>query len=121
MARYNLNRNNLSPLVKEAAQAIGFEEYCSNPFRSIIVRSLEILYACGEALRIIGEYDSERRPAAVAIEKKAATGYGATEAPRGLLYHCYSLDEQGLIQSARIVPPTSQNQKTIEKGPLTAL
>lgn len=115
LARYNLNRNNLSPYVKEVIQKIGFEEYCSNPFRSIIIRALEVLYACDEALRIIAAYEGEGRPAAVNIEKRTAIGYGATEAPRGLLYHCYHLNEKGLIESANIIPPTSQNQKTIEE------
>ena len=36
------------------------------------------------------------------------------EAPRGLLFHHYELDERGLIASAKIVPPTSQNQAAIE-------
>jgi coenzyme F420-reducing hydrogenase alpha subunit len=49
------------------------------------------------------------------VSPRAATGYGCTEAPRGLLYHRYRLDEQGTILDAKIVPPTSQNQKTIEE------
>jgi len=115
MARYNLNQRHLSPLVKETIRAIGFEEQCCNPFRSIIVRALEILYACDEALRIIEAYEGEKQPAAVSIEKRAATGYAATEAPRGLLYHRYRLNDKGVIEDAKIVPPTSQNQKTIEE------
>lgn len=115
MARYNLNRNKLSPLVKEMIQKIGFEEECRNPFRSIIVRALEVLFACDEALRIISAYEGDGRPAAVEIEERTATGYGASEAPRGLLYHCYDLNEKGLIESAKIIPPTSQNQKSIEE------
>lgn len=115
MARYNLNHKNLPKIVQEAIRDIGFEKTCHNPFRSIVIRALEILYACDEALRIIAAYDWEQRPAAVNVEKKAAIGYGATEAPRGLLYHCYTLNEKGLIENAKIIPPTSQNQKTIEE------
>lgn len=115
MARYNLNRQHLPAIVNASINSIGFEDYCLNPFRSIIIRSLEILYACDEALRIIASYDSERQPPAIKVTYKAATGYGATEAPRGLLYHRYRLNEKGLIEEAKIVPPTSQNQKTIEE------
>lgn len=114
-ARYNLNRTKLSPIVQEVITEIGFEDVCRNPFRSIIVRALEILYAFDEALRIIEAYDWEDRPPAVEVGKKAAVGYGASEAPRGLLYHCYTLNERGLIEKAIITPPTSQNQKTIEE------
>ena len=77
------------------------------------MRAVEVLWACDEALRIIENYEPPDAPA-VEVTPRAATGYGATEAPRGLLYHRYRLDEEGRILDAKIVPPTSQNQKTIE-------
>ena len=113
LARYNLNFDWLSPLAQEAARSSGLSSCCRNPFQSIIVRSVEILYACDEALRIIGEYEMPDKPA-VKIEPCAAAGYGCTEAPRGSLYHRYKVDDQGVILDAKIVPPTSQNQKIIE-------
>ena len=113
LARYNLNFDRLSPLAQEAAREAGLGPECRNPFQSIIVRSVETLYACDEALRIIDAYEMPEQPA-VEVEPRAGTGYGCTEAPRGILYHRYHLDEQGVILDAKIVPPTSQNQKTIE-------
>jgi coenzyme F420-reducing hydrogenase alpha subunit len=113
LARFNLNFDRLSPLAREAAGDAGLHGTCFNPFRSIVIRSVEILYACDEALRIIDDYRRPDQPW-VEPEPRAGTGYGCTEAPRGLLYHRYTLDEQGLIQDAKIVPPTSQNQKQIE-------
>jgi coenzyme F420-reducing hydrogenase alpha subunit len=74
---------------------------------------VEIVYACDEALRIIHQLVIPDEPA-VAVEPREATGYGCTEAPRGILYHRYRLDNDGVILDAKIVPPTSQNQKTIE-------
>jgi len=113
LARYNLNFDKLSPLAQEAAREAGLGPQCHNPFQSIIVRSVEILYACDEALRLIDSYEKPEAPA-VPVPPRAATGYGCTEAPRGLLYHRYRIDEHGVILDAKIVPPTSQNQKTIE-------
>jgi coenzyme F420-reducing hydrogenase alpha subunit len=84
-----------------------------NPFRSIMVRSVEIVFACAEALRIIGEYEPPRAPR-VDVPNHAGVGQAITEAPRGILYHRYAMDEKGLIIAARIIPPTSQNQKRIE-------
>lgn len=115
IARYNLNKKNLSPLVQDLIRSIQFETTCTNPFRSIIIRSLEIVQVCDEALQLIDVYDAEKLEPSVPIEKKECIGYGATEAPRGLLYHRYKLNEKGIIEDAIIVPPTSQNQKTIEK------
>ena len=84
-----------------------------NPFQSIIVRSVEMVYACDEALRIIEQYEMPDKPA-ITVEPSVSTGYGCTEAPRGICYHRYRIDDRGVIVDAKIVPPTSQNQKTIE-------
>ncbi len=113
LARYNLNFDRLSPLAREAAQNAGLHSTCRNPFQSIIVRSIEILYAFDEALRIIDAYELPDKPA-VEMYPHAGTGSACTEAPRGILYHRYKLDGEGMIQNAKIVPPTSQNQKVIE-------
>lgn len=113
LARYNLNFDRLSPLAQQAAREAGLGPVCRNPFRSIIVRAVETLYACDEALRLIENYEPPDRPF-VEVAPRAGVGYGCTEAPRGILYHRYRLDEQGVILDARIVPPTAQNQRTIE-------
>ncbi len=142
MARYNLNYDKLPPIAREAAKEAGLGPTCHNPFKSIIIRSVEVLFACDEALRIIREYTTPDLPsievgtagaaqhatgeqqkvirdstefAAESIGEIARTGFGCTEAPRGFLYHRYDLDAQGLISDAKIVPPTSQNQKAIEE------
>jgi coenzyme F420-reducing hydrogenase alpha subunit len=113
LARYSLNFDKLSPLAQDTARAAGLSSTCHNPFQSIIVRCVEIVYGCDEALRIISEMVFPDEPAAH-FEVRATTGYACTEAPRGILYHRYRVDENGIIVDAKIVPPTSQNQKTIE-------
>ena len=113
LARYNLNFNHLTPLAQEAAGSVGLGPKCNNPFKGIIARSVEIVYACEEALRIINGYEMPDKPA-VDVRPRASRGYGCTEAPRGILYHRYRMDDNGTILDAKIVPPTSQNQKTIE-------
>lgn len=114
LARYNLNADRLSPIARDAARAAGLGPVCINPYRSIVVRAIEVLHACDEALRIIAAYEEPDRPFAP-VTPKAATGHGATEAPRGLLHHRYRLEADGAIAEARIVPPTSQNQACIEQ------
>jgi coenzyme F420-reducing hydrogenase alpha subunit len=95
------------------AREAGIAGGCSNPFQSIVVRSIETLYAVEEALRILDEYPVPAQPAA-AYEVVAGSGYGCSEAPRGILYHRYVIGGDGAIVAARIVPPTAQNQATIE-------
>jgi coenzyme F420-reducing hydrogenase alpha subunit len=113
LARYNLSYDKLSPLAQDAARTAGLGPRCTNPFQSIVVRSVELLHACDEALRIIEQYEMPDSPA-VPVEPRAGTGYACTEAPRGTLYHRYSIDQSGTILEATIIPPTAQNQKTIE-------
>ena len=114
LARYNLNFDKLTPRIQAIARDIGLESFCGNPFQSIIIRSLEVLYAAQEALRIIETEEISSQPV-IEYTVKPGTGHGCTEAPRGICYHRYQLDEQGDILDAKIVPPTSQNQSTIEK------
>jgi sulfhydrogenase subunit alpha len=114
LARYSINFDRFSRMVREAAKEAGLGTVCRNPFQSIIVRSLEILYACEEGLRIIKGYEMPERPF-VEVLPRGGTGYGCTEAPRGILYHRYTVDDAGIIHDAKIVPPTSQNQRIIEE------
>jgi coenzyme F420-reducing hydrogenase alpha subunit len=114
LARFALNADRLSPPAREAAQEAGLQPGERNPFRSIIVRSVELVYAADEALRLIAGYEEPDRPA-IDVEPRAGVGHGCTEAPRGILYHRYELDDDGTILEANIVPPTSQNQKVIEE------
>jgi coenzyme F420-reducing hydrogenase alpha subunit len=113
LARYNLNFDRLTPLAQKAARSAGLAPECRNPFKSIIVRSVEMVYACDEALRIIDEYEMPEKPA-VEVKPHASRGCGCTEAPRGILYHRYRIDDSGAILDAKIVPPTAQNQRIIE-------
>ena len=113
LARYAMNNAQLAPLAAEAARAAGLGDVCSNPFKSIVVRAVELVAACDEALALVEAYEPPE-PSADLVEPRAGIGTGATEAPRGLLFHQYEIDDAGIIRSARIVPPTSQNQLTIE-------
>jgi coenzyme F420-reducing hydrogenase alpha subunit len=80
---------------------------------SIMARALEVLFAIEESLRIIDAYEPPPVPA-IPFTLKAGGGMAATEAPRGLLYHSYHVRKDGTVQEAKIVAPTSQNQKRIE-------
>jgi len=113
LARFNLNFDKLTPTAQDVAREVQAVPVLRNPFKSIIVRAIETLYACEEALRIIGAYEPPDEPF-VPVTVRAGLGFGCTEAPRGILYHRYRLSENGTILDAKIVPPTAQNQRTIE-------
>ena len=114
LARFALGYGELTPLAREAATGVSLGPEERNPFRSIVVRAVELVYAADEALRLIADYEQPDAPS-LDVEPRAGVGYGCTEAPRGILYHRYRLDGEGTILDAKIVPPTSQNQRTIEE------
>ncbi|HAX92286.1 MAG TPA: Ni/Fe hydrogenase subunit alpha [Rhodospirillaceae bacterium] len=113
-ARYNLNYKQLTKLAKQTAKEIGLGETVNNPFKSILVRMVETVYCCEEAIRLIKAYE-EPDVAFVAGTPKASEGFGMTEAPRGVCYHSYKLDSEGRVTKAVISSPTAQNQPQIER------
>jgi sulfhydrogenase subunit alpha len=113
LARLNLNRDTLPAAVGEILRATGIALPSRNLFHSIVARAAEIYCALLEAIRILEAYEVPPSPF-VDVTPRRGTGFGCTEAPRGLLWHRYETDDDGSIKSARIVPPTSQNQARIE-------
>jgi sulfhydrogenase subunit alpha len=113
LARWANNHDRAPAEVRDLAAEVGIGPVERNPFRSIVVRALEVLIAVIEAERIVDEYVEPARPY-VEVPPRAGIGWGATEAPRGVLYHRYVTDADGTIRSARIIPPTAQNQPAIE-------
>ncbi|HSP27122.1 MAG TPA: nickel-dependent hydrogenase large subunit [Ilumatobacteraceae bacterium] len=113
LARWMNSADLVPDSVRAIADEIGVARFETNPFRSILVRGLETLWAVEEAQRIIGSYRPPDRPF-LDVPAVAGTGHGCTEAPRGALYHRYEIDAAGSILDAVIVPPTSQNQDAIE-------
>ena len=114
LARFALSFDQLTPLARSAANEAGLGPGERNPFRSIVVRCVELVEAVDEALQLIADYEEPDAPA-VDVEPRAGVGWGVTEAPRGILYHRYEIDDAGTILDAKIVPPTSQNQRAIEE------
>jgi coenzyme F420-reducing hydrogenase alpha subunit len=114
LARYNLNFDRLLPDIQQQALAVGLAPPVRNPFHALLVRLVEIQQAFADAVALIEAFEPPAHPF-VAAPVRAGTGFGISEAPRGLLYHRYTLDHTGTITDAKIVPPTSQNQLAIEE------
>lgn len=113
LARWANNFDRLSSDIQEFAAEVGIAPVENNPFKSIVVRGLETLHAIDESLRIVDGYSPPTK-SFVDVPARAGVGWSATEAPRGMLYHRYEIDDEGIILAAQIIPPTAQNQPTIE-------
>ena len=113
LARLTLNHEQLLPAAQAALRSAKVKLPLRNPYKSLIARAVELVQFFEEAINLVESYEPQG-PAHLDPQLRAGEGAGATEAPRGLLYHRYKIDEHGLIQSAKITPPTAQNLPRIE-------
>ncbi len=113
LARLSLNHEQLLPQAQKALKDARIKLPLRNPYKSLIARAVELVQFFEEAIQIVEAYDPHG-PAHVGLELREGEGAGATEAPRGLLYHRYKVDADGLVQFAKITPPTAQNLPRIE-------
>lgn len=116
LARFNNNHEQLSPGAKKAAAELGLKAPCYNPFMNNVAQVVEIIHAVEESIRLIDELlakglqEEDRR-----ILIKAGRGVGAVDVPRGILFHDYTYDKNGICVAANCVIPTNQNHGNIQK------
>lgn len=118
LARINHFAEQLHPRAAHALERSGLTLPVRNPYQSIIVRAVEVVHAFATALDIVTRYTQRAVPAYRELPhpgSRAGRSSACTEAPRGICWHRYETDAEGLIVDARIVPPTSQNQARIER------
>jgi coenzyme F420-reducing hydrogenase alpha subunit len=114
-ARVTLNADQLHPLAREALNASGLAgQIARNPYWSIAARTVELIHASASALDIVNSYEEPARPFTPWTARAGETGWG-TEAPRGICWHHYDVDDAGKVVAAQIVAPTGQNQGMIEQ------
>jgi coenzyme F420-reducing hydrogenase alpha subunit len=113
LARLNLNHEQLMPNAKRVLKDAKLKLPLKNPYKSLIARAIELVHFYEEAIALVKTYNPSG-PAHTGIKLMAGEGAGASEAPRGLLYHRYKIDENGLIRFVKITPPTAQNLPRIE-------
>ena len=115
LARFNNNYSGLHPTAREVAEELGLKPRIDNPYYHNLAQLIEcfhVIYESRDLIReIIGSTDYE---VAAPYEIKACEGVSALEAPRGILYHYYQINKQGLIERADCVIPTGQNHANIQ-------
>jgi coenzyme F420-reducing hydrogenase alpha subunit len=114
LARFNNNYAGLHPRAKDVAGELGLEPLDFNPFHHNLAQLVECFHVAYESKEMIEDLiDSDISDYATQYQASAGIGVGAVEAPRGILYHCLEINEQGIIQRADCVIPTGQNHANI--------
>jgi coenzyme F420-reducing hydrogenase alpha subunit len=114
LARMNHNFAVLPKNIQNMATRLGVIFPSQNMFRSIQARALECVWALSLAQEML-QQECPKGDANVPYSIRAGTCSFSTEAPRGLIFHRYQIDDDGKIENCTIVPPTSQNQARIEQ------
>jgi coenzyme F420-reducing hydrogenase alpha subunit len=117
LARFNNNYGKLSPMARWAAEEMGLRPVCYNPFMNNIAQLVEVAHCFEDSVRIINELLAmgiKEEDRSVQVEG-GRTGIGATEVPRGLLIHEYTVDGNGTISGANFIIPTNMNHNNIER------
>ena len=114
IARFNLNYDLLAPEVKDILEKAGYKAPLKNTYQSIVARAAETYHAVLEIKKLIESYSEPPQPY-IEAEVRAGKGAAISEAPRGMLYHYYEVDENGRIVYANIIPPTTQNYAAMEE------
>ena len=116
LARFNNNYEQLHPKAKEVAEVMGLKHPCYNPYMNNIAQLVETVHCFEDSIRLIDDLISGgMKDEEVELVPKSGRGVGATEAPRGTLYHEHMLDDSGMITYANYIIPTGQNLANIEK------
>ena len=116
LARVNNNFDQLHPAAREAAETLGLEVPCHNPYMNNLAQVVEIVHCAHNSLAMLDQVlDQGLEQEDISYTPGPGQGVGAVEAPRGLLFHAYRLDDSGRCTEADAVIPTSQNVNNIER------
>jgi sulfhydrogenase subunit alpha len=113
LARLNINYDKLSPLAKKIAEMFDLKPVCHNPFMNNIAQLVE------DSIKLINELEaaglkSQPDYNLPEIKVKAGQGVGGVEVPRGILFHDYTYDKNGICTKANCIIPTNQNHGNIQ-------
>lgn len=120
LSRLSLHANRLAPIAKKIHQKnmAKFEAFPAyNSFHNNYAQSVEIVHFLETAMEILKQLlnDSNYKLKPLPeIKLKTADGCAVIEAPRGILYHYYEINNDGKITNCNIITPTAQSLNNLE-------
>ena len=117
LARINNNYSQLSDNAKTYWEEFGLSVPCYNTFINNIAQFVEIVHCVDDSIKLIDELlesGLDESKSVQQVQPKAGRGVGVVEAPRGLLIHDYTYDNDGRIVKANLIIPTNMNYANVE-------
>jgi len=115
LARYNNNYKQLTDLSRDVGKMLGLDGINYNPYMNNIAQIVESVFAVEKSIECIDWLlDQDLKLEENNFEIKAGRGVGSVEVPRGILFHEYEYDDNGLCVKANCVIPTNLNHNNIQ-------
>lgn len=115
LARYNNNAEHLSPLAKTIEAKFGLQKGCCNPFMNSVAQLVECAHVVEVGLGLIDTLLTRGvKQEKIEVKPKAGIGHAGIEAPRGILFHSYEFDDNGICLGGNLCIPTNQNHANIQ-------
>jgi coenzyme F420-reducing hydrogenase alpha subunit len=115
LARFNNNYEMLVSEAKQAAEMLGLQPICTNPYMNTVAQVVEVVHSVYDSLRIIDELvETGVKLEPLAEPTKYGNGANGVEVPRGILFHEYEYDQDGVCQGGNCIIPTNQNHNNIQ-------
>ncbi|MBF0362254.1 MAG: Ni/Fe hydrogenase subunit alpha [Oligoflexia bacterium] len=116
LARFNNNYEMLHPKAKETANRFGLKPICTNPYMNSVAQAVEVVNDVYKSVGIIDELLSAGiKDEELVKPTKWSKGASAVEVPRGILFHEYEYDKNGMCLYGNCIIPTNQNHANIQK------
>ena len=116
LARINLNYDMLHPEAKKLAEGLGFKTLCFNPYMNSVAQFVEAVHSVYMSVGYIDQILEAGLKDETPVEPtKFGRGAGATEVPRGILFHEYEYDQDGFCTMGNCIIPTNQNHGNIQR------
>lgn len=115
LARFNNNYDKLHPEAKKVAQTLGIQPICTNPYFNTVAQAVEIASDVYESIDLIDQLvDAGVELEPLVQPSRYGNGSGATEVPRGILFHEYTYGDDGMCEYGNCIIPTNQNHNNIQ-------
>ena len=115
LARFNLSGDRLHADATKLARSLGLEGIVTNPFHNNTAQLLECIHITEDSIQVIDELlTCGLKEEPLVKPSHFGRGVGIAEVPRGILFHEYEINDDGMIAGANLVIPTGQNLANIE-------
>jgi F420-non-reducing hydrogenase large subunit len=120
LARLNVADSISTPLAREELEKMRaqFGKTMNHTFLYHWARMVELVYSIERATQILNDSDVTSDNIMQEVEIRGGEGVGVIEAPRGVLIHHYTANDEGILTNVNLIVSTVGNNGGMDQGVL---